>query len=120
MQELKLKASYDSKEDVLLLHSKSKVKESIEVSAGIVIDLDKEDNLAGLEIMDAQEFLGQDNRDITKELLENCEQITAIIKNFRNYIYISLVFIHNKKTIVEKLPPFPITEYETPLLTAAT
>lgn len=107
-----LHANYDEAEDVLLLRSKKPVSESIEVLDGVVIDFDNEGNIAGLELFDAHGFLSADNKALTKDLLADEVQVKA--RNYRNYIFITLIFKEAK--IKEKLPPFSLEVYRSPLL----
>src|SRR3989338_1311173 len=99
----KFKASYDAEGDVLTVYREgSKVKESIEVSEDLVIDVDKERQLINLELIDAYKFLHTLNEKISKEMLLSIEEVELEAKSYRNYWVITLFFKHNQEIIMEK------------------
>jgi uncharacterized protein YuzE len=113
-------AEYNAESDILLIHSKKgKSKESIELSEDIIIDIDKNNELVGLEFLYASEFFKALNKDISKEILQNLDKIKIILNNYRNYLWISLEFNINEEVVKEKLPAFSLAEYESPLLSIA-
>jgi uncharacterized protein YuzE len=110
-------ASYDSEEDVLFAHSdKVKTEESVEVLDDIVIDIDKNNNLAGLEIFNASEFFKLLNKKITKKVLEDMKNVKISIQTYRNYVLIAIGFQIDGKLVEEKLPAVSLKEYESPLV----
>jgi len=110
-------AKYDEEEDMLFMHSKkTKTKESVEVLDDVIIDIDRFDNLAGIEIFNASEFFKMMNKKITKEVLNKLNDIKIGMIKYRNYIVITMNFKIDNKVIGEKLPPFSIKEYESPLI----
>ena len=89
---MKLKASYDKDGDVLVIYSKGIVKESIEVSEDLIIDVDKEMKLVNLELLDAYKFLYNLNEKISQEMLESLQDVELEVKNYRNYWLITIIF----------------------------
>ena len=54
-----MKITYDSEVDVLhILFNNTPIEESDEDKPGIILDYDKDGNVVGLEILDAQKRLG--------------------------------------------------------------
>ena len=54
-----MKVTYDSKMDVLrVLFSNAPIEESDEDKPGVILDYDKDGNIVGVEILDAQKRLG--------------------------------------------------------------
>lgn len=113
----KYKASYDEDGDVFTVYSENAmVKESIEVTDEIVLDIDKNNRLVSLELMDAYAFLNTLNKSISKKMLEGIKEVELEIKNYRNYWIITLIFKHDDKVIAEKLPAFSDANFESPLI----
>ena len=62
-----MKVTYDSEVDVLhVLFSNAPIEESDEDKPGVILDYDKDGNVVGVEILDAQKRLGA---------LENVRQV---------------------------------------------
>ena len=113
----KFKWSYNSEDDILYIFDpKKKSKESIEIEEDIVIDIDKDNNLVGLEIFYANDFFKAMDKDFPKKILNEVNEVNLDFGNYRNYIIIKLLIPYNKKVIEEKLPPIPIKKYESPIL----
>jgi len=111
---------YDSNEDTLFIYSKKgKTKESIEVSEDIIIDLDKEGDLVGVEVFDAFKLLKTLNKDITKEMLSSLKEARLNLIKYKGYIIIEVIFAYKGMTIEEKLPAFSSSLYESPLVASA-
>ena len=111
---------YDSNEDTLFIYSKKgKTKESIEVSEDIIIDLDKEGDLVGVEVFDAFKLLKTLNKDITKEMLSSLKEAKLNLIKYKGYIIIEVIFAYKGITIEEKLPAFSSSLYESPLVASA-
>lgn len=93
---------YDFKHDVLFFKTKDrKYAKSIELLDSIVVDVDKEGFLVGIQIFDASEFLNLDK----KELLSIPKWIFNANVYDGNKIDIRLVFqIKVRNKIVEKNP----------------
>ncbi len=54
-----MKVTYDSEVDVLrVLFSNAPIEESDEDKPGVILDYDKDGNIVGVEILDAQKRLG--------------------------------------------------------------
>jgi len=116
----KFKASYDGEGDVLTIYrTAEKVKESIEVSEDLVIDVDKNMQLVNLELIDAYKFLHTLNNKISKDMLNGISEVELEVKNYRNYLLITLIFKHNNKIIKEKLPAFANLNFKSPLIASA-
>ncbi len=115
----KMKAAYDSDEDILhLLASGKKVKESIEVADEIVIDIDKSNNIIGIQLFDAHALLSKLNKRFNKKMIASIEFAKGKLVRFRNYAIIMLVFHAGNEIIEEKLPAFSLGQYESPLVRA--
>jgi uncharacterized protein YuzE len=116
----KFKASYDQEGDVLTIYrTAEKVKESIEVAEDLVIDVDKNMQLINLELIDAYKFLHTLNNKISREMLRGINEAELDVKNYRNYLFITLIFKHNNKIIKEKLPAFASSDFKSPLIASA-
>lgn len=115
--ESKFKADYDSEEDVFYIYSqKSKTKESIEVDEDIILDIDKDNNLTGVEIMYASKFLNKLNSRITRKALAVAKSIGVEVKKYRSLVIITLAFKIDNEVIRERLPAFSAARYESPLV----
>jgi len=113
----RFKASYDEEGDVLTIYREgAKVKESIEVSEDLIIDVDKEMKLVNLELIDAYKFLHTLNEKISKEMLLDIQEVELDAKNYRNYWVITLRFKYQEEIITEKLPAFASMDFKSPLL----
>ena len=113
----KFKMDYDSGEDVLYIYSeKGKVKESLELSKDIIIDLDKNNKLVAIEIFNAYGFLHTLNEEITKNMLSELKEVELKMIKYSDYYIITLVFEYNNKIITEKLPALSMEHYQSPLI----
>ena len=108
---------YDKEYDILAIYNSNRnVEESVEVSENIVLDLDKDERVNGIEIMDASEFLGAFNSEINKEFLSQIDDASLDYKSFRNQ-WIILVNLKSKgKQFVQPMPPLRKSEYVSPLI----
>ncbi len=113
----KFEASYDPEGDVLtLFRPEAHVKESIEVTEDMVIDLDREKRIVNLELIDAFKFLNTLNKKISKKVLSSVHNVHLDLTNYRNYWIITLVFEHDNEIIEERLPAFSTSAFESPLI----
>ncbi len=116
----KFKVSYDEKGDVLTIYrGDALVNESVEVTEELIIDLDKDRNIANVELLDAYKFLHTLNKQITKHVLSDLQEAELQFINYRNYWIISLVFEHGNQKIIEKLPAFAQDKFQSPLIASA-
>ncbi len=108
---------YDDENDILSIYnSPRKVKESVEISENIVLDLDKDDLINGIEILDASEFLSSFNHEMNKKLLSELDSARIEYKSFRSQ-WILLVILNSKgKQYSQPMPPLRKTEFVSPLL----
>ena len=114
---MEIKFHYDSQDDVLTIYSNISPSETIEVTEFINIDINKEKGIVGLEIFDASEFFGKQNKELTKQFLSNLEKINLKYSEWRNMWFINLEFAgKNKKIIIQKLPPLRRSEFVSPLI----
>ena len=92
---------YDYKHDILFFKTKEReYAKSIELLDNLVVDVDKEGFLTGIQIFDASEFL-----DIDKKSLLQIPNWQFTINVHENIIEIRLVFqIKVRNKIVEKNP----------------
>jgi len=91
---------YDLKNDILFFKAKNREYERSIESENLVIDIDNEGLITGLQIMEASEFLELNKPDLLKIPKW---RFTALIKN--NKIMIRLKFsIEKRNRIIEKSP----------------
>ena len=108
---------YDQDEDILSVYDeKGKTKESLEVAEDLIIDVDNQGDLVGIELFDASKFLSALNKSITPKMLSEIEEASLQVVRYRNYVIITLAFQYQGQTIEEKLPAFSTAKYESPLL----
>ena len=108
---------YDAKDDVLYIqNSRIDVEESVESAEDIVLDLDKKGNVIGIEVFYASEFFNLFNKEIDKEFLESLKEASLEYKEFRNNIFLAIIFKSDKKIIKQIMPPLRKSEYVSPLL----
>ncbi len=108
---------YDAEDDVLYIQNVIKdVEESVEFSEDIVLDLDREGTVIGVEIFYASEFFHVFNKEIDREFLINLEEVAIEYRDFRNMWFIVLILKSKNKQIVQPLPPLRKSEYASPLL----
>lgn len=113
----KFKWSYDQEDDVLFIfESNKKSKESIEIEEDIVIDLDKDNNLVGMQIFYAYELFKAVDKNFPKKALIEVKDVDVDFSTYRNYVIIKLLIPFNKTILEENLPPIPIRKYESPIL----
>jgi len=92
---------YDFKQDILFFKTKDReYSKSIELLDNLVVDVDKEGFLTGIQIFDASEYLNLD-----KKSLLSVPNWQFVINVHENIIEIRLVFqIKVRNKIVEKNP----------------
>jgi len=113
----KFKWSYSSEDDTLYIFDpKKKFKESIEVDEDIVLDIDKANNLVGIEIFYANQFFKAMDKNFPEDILDSTKEVNLEFSNYRNYMFIKLLIQYNKKLIEERLPLIPMVKYESPIL----
>ena len=114
------KFDYSVEDDVLYIQNAVKeVEESVEFSKDIVLDLDKEGRVIGVEIFYASEFLGLFNNEINKEFLDSLKEAYIEYKDFRNIWFIILRLESKDRKISQPLPPLQKSEYISPLIASA-
>lgn len=117
---MEIKFHYSSEDDVLTVYSDIAPSETIEFTEFMNIDINKEKGIVGLEIFEASEFLGKQDKELTKQFLSNLKEINAKYDEWRNTWFINLELTDkNNKTIIEKLPPLKKSEYISPLIASA-
>ena len=113
------KFDYDAEDDVLYIKDSIKeVEESVEVSDDIVLDLDKNGMVVGIEIFYASEFFGAFNKDVDKTFLTNIEDVQVQQKEMRNNWFLVIMLKSGKKIIYQPMPPLRKSEYVSPLVAA--
>jgi uncharacterized protein YuzE len=115
---MKAAVEYDADEDLLYLRSRRKVHESIEVLEDVILDVDKDGNLAGLEISDASALLKLLGGKVSKRMLADLQKIDVKQKNYKNYVIITFSFSYKGRIVEQQLPPFSTVQFESPLLAA--
>lgn len=93
-----------------------KVEESVEFSEDIVLDLDKDGKVIGVELFYASELFNLFNKEINKEFLINLSDAGLEYKDYRNVWYVLLILKSRNKVISQALPPLRKSEYTSPLL----
>lgn len=113
----KFKWSYDQENDVLYVYDHKKMaRESIEVEEDIVVDVDKDNNLVGLQIFYAYDLFKAIDKNFSRKILDEAKEVEVEFSNYRNYVIIKLLIPFNKTIREETLPPIPIKKYESPIL----
>jgi len=86
------KYDYDSMDDVLYIqNSVKKVVESVQFAEDIVLDLDNENKVIGIEIFYASEFFNLFNKEINKDFLSNLQKASIQYKEYRNNLFVVIV-----------------------------
>tara|TARA_Y100000310_G_C20278281_1_gene621347 strand:- start:43 stop:405 length:363 start_codon:yes stop_codon:yes gene_type:complete len=99
------KVSYDKESDIIAFYNMgNNVSESIEISEGVILDIDKEGKILALELFDALDFFSSMNSEITKEFLSNIKSAELRINKFKENSFISIHFENNEQKIKETLP----------------
>lgn len=99
------KVDYDKKSDILYaIQPIRMVKESVELSDSVVVDLDDKDQIVGIEIFYAAEFLTALNEKITRKFLSNLKELSLKTTNYQNSQFITLIFKDKNEVIEERLP----------------
>ena len=115
------KSRYDKESDIIYFAREGfRFKESLEVSDDIILDLDKNDTVMGIEILFASEFFKAVNQKISEEILNKIKDVTVSMVYYRKLLIISLNFNIGKIKYEEKLPAFRMSEYESPLVASTT
>jgi len=110
------KVDYDEEEDMLFIHSsKGKSKESVEIEEDIILDVDKNNNLVGIEFMYASEFFKVLNKKLNKAFLSKLKQVKISMKDYRNFIFVMLEFEFGDIIIEERIR-LQVKQYESPLI----
>ena len=111
------KFNYDAEDDVLYIQNSIKeIEESVEFSEDIILDLDKNGGVIGIEIFYASEFLSLFNKELDNKFLERLESASLEHKEFRNTWFIVLVLTSGKRVIYQPMPPLRKSEYTSPLV----
>jgi uncharacterized protein YuzE len=108
---------YDEEHDVLHIRNvDEEVEESVEFSEEIILDLNKERKVVGIEIFYVSELFSAFNKEIDKKFLSNLGEAKLEYKDFRNMWFIVLVLKSGSKQISQALPPLRKSEYTSPLI----
>ena len=111
------KFHYDSENDILYIcNAEKKVEESVEFSEDIILDLDKEGKVIGVELFYASELFKPFNKGINREFLMKLEDAGLEYKDFRNMWFVILLLKSDSKQISQPLPPLRKSEYTSPLI----
>ena len=113
----KFKWSYNEEDDVLYIFDpRKKAKESVEIYEDVVIDIDKDKNLIGIEIFYANDLFKAIDKNFPKNVMTDLKEVQVEFSTYRNFVIIKLLIEYNNKTIVESLPPISINKYESPIV----
>lgn len=111
---------YSKGDDDLTIFDYSKpIKETIEFSEILNVDIGKNGEIAGLEIFNAGEFLHALNPDLNKEFLSKLTKVELRQVEFRNTWFLLILLYSDKKLISQQLPPLNKITYESPLVASA-
>lgn len=111
------KYHYDEEYDILAIYvSEREVQESLELSENVVLDFDENNQINGIEIMDASEFLGTFNSSINKKFLSNLDYAEIECKSYRNQLIVVVVLKSEGKLFYQPMPPLRKSEYISPIL----
>ena len=114
---MKFKFNYDSEYDVLYIQNVEKeIEESVEFSEDIILDLDSEGRVIGIEVFYISELFNSFNKEITREFLMDLKEAGLEYKEFRNMWFVVLNLKSGSKCISQALPPFIKSEYISPLI----
>ena len=117
---MKFDFHYSADDDVLSIYNYNlQPSESIEFSEYLNIDINKEGNVVGLEIIDASQFFSMLNKKINKSFLSDLDEVQLEEKEFRNNWFIAISFKSQNQIISQVLPPIRKSEYASPLLAQA-
>ena len=115
--ESKFKFDYDNEYDILYIYNaKRDVEESIEVSEDVVLDLDKDGRINGIEIYYASEFFRIFNHLIDRNYLNNLQDAYWEYKEFRNRWFVVVILKSNNQIIRQPMPPLRKSEYVSSLI----
>lgn len=100
----KFKFDYDEEEDLLYIYNENKKSKGSIEFGDLIVDLDKNQNVVGLEIFDASKYLSYlTNKRITKKQLKKIETASLFFSVEKGFILIKFVLPLNKERI-----PVPI------------
>jgi len=115
---MKFNFVYDEENDVLsIFNFEFKPNESVEISENIILDINKEGFVVGLQILDASEFFYNFDNRMDKKYLMNLENVELKDKEYRNNCFIILLMKSKGFEVIQ--PPMPLlrkSEYKSPLL----
>ena len=111
------KFHYDKEYDILYIrNADKKVEESVEFSEYIVLDLDNEGKVIGVELFYASELFNAFNKKINKQFLIELKDASLEYKDHRNMWFVVLLLKSGNKQISQPLPPLRKSEYTSPLI----
>ena len=111
---MKANFEYDNEDDVLYVYNpNSKIKQTIEVEEFLNMDLDKQNNIVGLEFFD----LAKLNKEASKKFLLELSDVEIIQRNMGRNNFFLIISLKSKSKVVEQPTPlFSYKEYKSPLL----
>ena len=114
-------SDYDSIDDVLTIYNAEKpVKETVEFTELINLDLDKEGKVIGVEIFEASKILAQMNPQLSLDFIKNIKSAKLEYKEHRNLWFIVVVLTNKQNVIIrQSMPPLMRSEYISPLLASS-
>lgn len=117
---MKYNFEYDAESDVLSIYNyeKSRPEESVEINEYIVMDIDKNNKIIGLEIFDASAFFGAFNKEVDKKFLSNLKEIMIEQKEMRNNWFLVIALKSGNSVVYQPMPPLRKSEYISPLITS--
>jgi len=78
----KFKTDYDAEEDLLYLYNENKKSKGSIEFGDLIVDLEKQGTIVGLEIFEASKYLSElTNKKITKEILDKMQKNNHLFRN---------------------------------------
>ena len=106
---------YSEKSDILNVHKAGKKTAGSAELGDFTVDFDKNGNVAGIEIMNASEFLNLVK--ITREQLENIKEAEILVKKRGEYMLVCLKLLLPKN--IERIIPLPAVVSGTAMIATA-
>lgn len=108
---------YSKQDDVLTIFDYSKpVKETLEFSNFLNVNIGKDGGIVGFEIFDASKFFSALNPSLDKDFLNGVTKVELEQVEYRNTWFVVIWLHSNKGVISQPLPMINKENYESPLV----
>jgi len=117
----KFVSDYDSVDDILTIYNSEKqVKETVEFTELINLDLDNDGKVVGVEIFEASKLLPQFNPQLNLEFLKNIKFASLEYKEHRNLWFVVVILTNNKNVVIRQaMPPLMRSAFISPLIASS-